>query len=38
MFLREAGEARATMADAVRTVRTDAAVGMLPFLLTLIAA
>ncbi|TPG14006.1 LuxR C-terminal-related transcriptional regulator [Pedococcus bigeumensis] len=37
MFLREAGEARAAMGDAVRTIRTVAAVGMLPFLLTLIA-
>ena len=37
MFLREAGEVRAIMAEAVRTVRTEAAVGMLPFLLTLIS-
>ncbi len=35
MFLREAGEVRATWREAVRTVRTRAAVGMLPFLLTL---
>ncbi|NYG07196.1 tetratricopeptide (TPR) repeat protein [Phycicoccus badiiscoriae] len=37
MFLREAGEGRAAMAEAIRTVRTVVAVGILPFLLTLIA-
>ncbi|MDN5765068.1 MAG: LuxR family transcriptional regulator [Humibacillus sp.] len=37
LFLRETGFARAVMATAVRTVRNRAAVGMLPFLLTLVA-
>ncbi len=37
LFLRETGTARAAMATAVRTVRHRAAVGMLPFLLTLVA-
>ena len=37
LFLRETGPTRAAMATAVRTVRNRAAVGMLPFLLTLVA-
>ncbi len=37
LFLREAGSTRAAMASAVHLVRTRAAVGMLPFLLTLVA-
>lgn len=37
LFLREAGAAREAMAHAVQEVRARAAVGMLPFLLTLIA-
>jgi DNA-binding CsgD family transcriptional regulator len=37
MFLRESGAARKAMVEAVRIVRERAAVGTLPFLLTLIA-
>ena len=37
LFLREAGSTRQAMASAVHLVRTRAAVGMLPFLLTLVA-
>ncbi len=37
LFLRESGSTREAMAAAVRLVRTRAAVGMLPFLLTLVA-
>ena len=37
LFLRESGPAREAMGEAVRTVRTRAAVGVLPFLLTLVA-
>lgn len=37
LFLRESGAARESMVEAVRTVRTRAAVGVLPFLLTLVA-
>ncbi|MDQ0093481.1 LuxR family transcriptional regulator [Paeniglutamicibacter psychrophenolicus] len=37
LFLRESGGARKAMTEAVETVRKRAAVGMLPFLLTLVA-
>ena len=37
MFLRESGAAREAITEAARVARTRAAVGMLPFLLTLLA-
>ncbi len=37
LFLRETGQARRRMDDAVRLVRAKSAVGMLPFLLSLVA-